>query len=181
MSAATMHKNHSIRFSCVVVDLSVFCYGVRLCDVHTLSWKSTLPYSDFYLNFECKKCQWDPRYWILCSLLLNFFGRHKFIKKTSMSPLEWYYINSYHPDTIQRTWLIRRGAKKMIWKSFALLCVALYSAVASPSAKATTSSLRGVDEKKTKSYRDNATDQNHHHQRSRILEEDVHGTYLLVS
>ena len=72
----------------------------------------------------------------------------------------------------------------MSWKSFALLCVALYSAVAtSPSAKTTsTSSLRrGVDEKKTKSYRDNATYQNHHHQRSRILEEDVHGTYLLVS
>ena len=76
----------------------------------------------------------------------------------------------------------------MIWKSFALLCLALCSAEAtSPSAK-TTSSLRGrggVDEKKTKSYRDNATyhsyQQKQHHQRSRILEEDVHGTYLLVS
>ncbi len=74
----------------------------------------------------------------------------------------------------------------MIWKPFALLCLALCSAVAtSPSAK-TTSSLRGgVDEKKTKSYRDNAKDHNYqqkqHHQRNRILEEDVHGTYLLVS
>ena len=69
-------------------------------------------------------------------------------------------------------------------KPFALLLrIALCSAMASSAADmATTSSLRGgraTIDNEAKSYSDmnNRT----HHQHSRILEEDVHGIYLLVS